>query len=109
MITKEKFVEYMKFIERKDAQEHLFMETLEALCPGNYCDAFIYAEYEGKLVSLLQNVLNDANDLITYRLYEYAHLAEEEKLAQLTETPELESWGTLYDYLIKEKENGNLK
>jgi hypothetical protein len=109
MITKEKFVEYMEFIERKDAQEHLFMETLETLCPGNYCDAFIYAEYEDKLISLLQNMLNDINDLITYRLYEYPMLTEEEKADQVKETPEVESWETVYEYLLQGANDENIK
>ena len=58
MISKEKFVEYMKFIEEKDAQEKEFIKALEKLSPSTYCDAFIYDEYEDKLISLLSFILS---------------------------------------------------
>lgn len=109
MITKEMFIEYMEFIERKDAQEKEFIKALEKLSPSTYCDAFIYDEYEDKLISLLRFILNDREELILYRLYEYKSMDDASKAEQVKETPEVESWETVYDYLIKEKENENTK
>ena len=109
MITKEMFVKYMEFIERKAAEERQFIKALEKLSPSTYCDAFIYDEYEDKLISLLRFILDDRDELILYRLYDYKDMDEASKAKQIKETPEVQSWETVYDYLIKEKENENTK
>ena len=63
---------------------------------------FIYADYEDKLVYLLGIMFNDKTDLIGYKLYEFdAWPNQEWKNDQLKETPEVETWETVYDYLIK--------
>ena len=101
LFTKEEFVEYINFIKTQDEKQLLFIEALEALAPGNYCDAFIYTDYENKLLELLQKALHDENDDIGYKLWEFDQFNEEEKKRQLEETPWLESWEALYDHLAE--------
>lgn len=103
MISKEKFVEYMEFIEEKKKQELTLCNLLETMCPGNYCDAFIFSEYETKLINLLADLLNDETNLIEYKLYEFSAFNTEDKEEQLKETPEVATWNTVYDYLTKER------
>ena len=104
MISKELFIEYIDFIKKKRTQENDLSNTLEVMCPGCYCDTLIYEEYEEKLVNLLKILLNDTDDLIGYKLYEFDEFDEEMQAEQIQKTPEVESWETVYDYLVsKEK------
>lgn len=101
MISKENFVKYMKFIEAKQLQENKLADVLEDMCPTFRCDALVYADYEANFIELLQEVMQDESDLISYKMYEFDQFDAASKAKQLLETPEVESWETVYDYLIK--------
>lgn len=101
MLSKENFVKYMKFIEAKQLQENKLADILEEMSPTFRCDALVYSDYEANFIELLQEVMQDKTDLISYKLYEFDQFDAEEKAKQLLEIPEVESWGTVYDYLIK--------
>ena len=101
VITKEDFIEYIAFVKDQEAKELALIDALEALAPGNYCDAFVCAAYETKFLKLIQKILNDEFDDISYKLWEFDTMTTEEKTEQLKETPWLESWETLYDHLVE--------
>ena len=103
MISKETFVNYMKFIEAKQRQQDKLADILEEMSPTFRCDALVYVDYEEKLVSLLQDVLQDETDLIGYKLYEFDQFDAESKAEQLLKTPEVESWETVYDFLTSKE------
>lgn len=108
MISKETFIKAINFIEEQEKKEEKLCEVLEDLAGDYYrCEAFIYNQYQDMLLNVLQEDLDDTTDLIGYYLYEYRDRSEEQKQEQLKETPELESLETIYDYLVKEKENEN--
>ena len=101
VISKKEFVEYMEFIEGKQKLQNKFCDVLEELSKGCYCDAFIFSDYEGMLINLLIKVMHDETELITYKMYEFDQFTPAQKAKQLAETPEVETWETVYDYLIK--------
>ena len=45
MISKERFIKILKFIQDQESKQNKFIEALELLSPGSYVDAFIYSEY----------------------------------------------------------------
>ncbi len=103
MISKENFVKYMKFIEAKQLQENKLADILEEMSPTFRCDALVYADYEENFLELLREVMQDKTDLIGYKMYEFDQFDEEEKAKQLLETPEVESWETVYDFLTSKE------
>lgn len=108
MISKETFIKAINFIEEQEKKENKLCEVLEDLAGDYYrCEAFVYNQYQDMLLNVLQEDLNDTTDLIGYYLFEYRDMSEEKKKEQLKETPELESLETIFDYLVKEKENEN--
>ena len=50
MISKERFIEILKFIQDQENKQNKFIEALELLSPGSYVDAFIYSEYTQVLI-----------------------------------------------------------
>ena len=106
--TKEDFIEYINFIKDIQEKQENFISALEALSPSCYCDAFIYAGYENKLLNLIQKILHDENDDINYKMWEFDQFDDKEKAEQLKETPWLESWEALYDHLVENMENAVL-
>ena len=104
VISKKEFVEYMEFIEKKSLQQEKFCRALEELSPETHCDVFLYGDYETKLVRLLEKVTEDTTNLISYRLYDFNCFDAKHKAKMIKECPELESWGTVYDYLEKDIE-----
>ena len=105
LFTKEEFVNYINFIKEQDEKQLVFINALETLAPGEYCNVFIYTEYENKLLALIQKVLNDENDDIGYKMWEFDNFSDQEKAEQLKETPWLESWEALYDHLVENMKN----
>ena len=101
VLSKEQFLRIIDFIKTKDKQEDKFCSVLEELVPGEYCNAFIFYEYRDLVFNLLQTMFDDQSDLIVYKMYEFDNFSEEAKKQQLKLTPELESWGTVYDYLVR--------
>lgn len=104
LISKHEFLDYIKFIEEKNKQQDAFKDVLEAMSPQCYCDAYIYSDYETKIVRLLEKVMHDTSNIISYKLYDYECFTEEQKADQLKETPEIKTWETVYDFLIKNME-----
>lgn len=99
LITKEEFVEYIDFIHQKDKHQDKFLEAIDELADGKeYCNCFLYASYENKVVQLLRKLTYDVNNDLGYFLYEYYG------------EPPVDSEGysmyhnasTLYDYLLKQ-------
>lgn len=101
MLSKESFVKALELLEKKREQEDRFCSILEELAGGHtYCDAFIYSDYEQLVIDLLEEIFNDNTDLIGYRLSDYYSANDDAKKEMLKQTPELESWSTVYDYLV---------
>lgn len=101
ILSKEMFIKAIDFIKKKDEQEDKFCSVLEELCPGEYCNAFIFSDYREMLLETIGIMLDDETNLIGYKMYEFDDFSDENKKQQLELTPELESWETLYDYLVK--------
>ena len=104
MINKQTFLEMIDFIKEKDSQQDELVKIFEKMCPGVYCDTLVYAEYETKMLKLLAESMDDDSGLISYKFYEFDNFDESTQHEQLTETPELRSWETVYDYLVSQKE-----
>lgn len=104
MINKQTFLEMIDFIKEKNSQQEALVKVFEKMCPGFYCDTLVYSEYEDKVIKLLSQAMEDESGLISYKFYEFDSFNESAQKQQLTETPELRSWETVYDYLISQKE-----
>lgn len=100
MISKSNFLKYMNFIEDRIQAEIEFCKVLDKLSPSTFNDSYIYDDYESMLLEIICNQLKDTTELIEYKLYEFDSFSEEQKKQQLEKTPEVESWETVYDYLI---------
>lgn len=57
MLSKEKFVEYISFIQKQETLQNDLCNVLESLSPGNYCNAFIYAEYSEMFIDAIVHAL----------------------------------------------------
>lgn len=113
MISLDEFKDYLLFIREHRVKEEALMEALEALCPENHCDCFLYSQYEEKIINLLKEILNDRNNEIDYFVYdlnglENKSLVVEDKMK--CPTYELKDGGecmlyysadTLYEYLTR--------
>lgn len=108
LITKEQFINRINFIKNLEAKESMLCNTLEELSPGCYCDALIYSECINEFIKDLERELEDAN-LIDYKMYEFDNWPNNRKEEELKKYPELESWETVYDYLIAKMEAKNEK
>ena len=97
----------MNFIVKKQIQQSELATVFETLCPNCYCDTFIYSEYEEMLVKLLVDMFQDKDELIAYKLYEFDDFSEEAKKHQLANTPEVDTWEGVYDYLVKNMEDNH--
>ena len=111
ILTKESFVSLMEFIESQRNKANKVCDALEELNKESRCDLFLYADYEDKVLNILETMFDDTTDLIGYRMYDYPELPLQIQEAELKENPEVRSWETVYDYLIeklnkKEKQNG---
>lgn len=102
LLSKKQFLDCIDFIKTKTHQELKLSKMLEELSPGTHCDLFLYSGYENLLISILQIIFNDTSELISYKLYEFDDFDPKTKSLQLQETPELETWESLYDYLISQ-------
>jgi len=108
MITKEKFIEVLAFLKKKQSQENRFCELLEEMVPDTFVHAFVYADFESELVKLLKIALDlpDENDDIEYFLYEL-DFGKDYKPGTVTEEDgteiDMSSPEKLYNYLVKIK------
>lgn len=102
IISKEKFVEILKFMREQSIKQDKFITVLEELSPNSYCDCFLFSAYENKLIDLLMIMLDDTDEDISYFLYELNWINKEEVESSVKEGDKLlyNSPETLYDYLI---------
>ena len=100
MISKERFIEILKFIQNQESKQDKFIEALELLSPGSYVDAFIYSEYAQVLIDILSEMFNDENGDIEYFLYELDAINNENLTIPSDLCPYYNSPDTLYDYLV---------
>ena len=110
ILGKEEFVDYLNFIKDQYKKQDTLISAFETLCPGHYCDTYIYEEYEAHLIKLLQSIMNDKDDDIGIFMYEVEYIDHDldkinkawlptgEDGKPLYASPE-----TLYDYLISKK------
>lgn len=105
LLTKEEFVNYLKFIYEQEEKEKQFVKSLENLCPGNYCDCWLFNDYAEKYRELLERLMNDRYGDIKYFLFEL----ERGKTKSLTYSSiPYHNEEELYDELVKsDKENCN--
>lgn len=100
MISKERFIKILKFIQDQESKQDKFIEALELLSPGSYVDAFIYSEYAQVLIDVLSEMFNDENGDIEYFLYELDAINNENLTIPSDLCPYYNSPDTLYDYLV---------
>lgn len=53
MISLEEFKEYLLFVREQRLKQATFIEALETLSPGNYCNCFMFDGYENAVLQLL--------------------------------------------------------
>lgn len=106
ILTKQKFIDYINFIKTQYKNQDKFLDGLEALCPACICDAFIYEDYQNKLLDLLSEIMQDNGDDIGFFLFEADYIDLDEKDLNLemfprdeNDNPYYTSLSTLYDYL----------
>lgn len=114
MISKELFVEIIKFLLKKREQENELDRALAHMQGDEYSQIFIYSEHEEIVIRLLNEVLdlkiideNIGTDL-DYWFYELdcgRSLHKEGK--GLAEICYIDNPGDLYDYLIKSSKKGD--
>lgn len=110
MLSKEEFVDYLNFIKDQYKKQDTLISAFETLCPGHYCDTYIYEEYEARLIKLLQSIMNDKDDDIGIFMYEVEYIDHDLDKINKAWLPTREdgkplytSPETLYDYLISKK------
>ena len=96
LLTKKEFVKYLNFIYKQEEKQEQFVQALENLCPGNYCDCWLFNEYSEKYIELLKKLMNDTCDDIRYFLYDM----ERGKARGYVHTT-YHNEEELYDYLTK--------
>ena len=104
LLTKEEFKKCFQVISDQNKKQETFIEALETLSPGTYCDCFLYDVYEGEYVYLIKKLMNDEYDDIDYFLYELPDIlkyaTEEDKLSN--RIPPYRDLDSLYDYLVEQ-------
>lgn len=72
MLNRKSFKSYINFIKEKNEQQNKLCSILEDMSPGCFVDAFIYAEYEQNLLSLIKEVmaLKEDDDILDYWMYD---------------------------------------
>lgn len=104
-MTKELFVETLKFIKKKQDQDAKFCDVLEELCPGYRCDAMVNSEAVNYILKLLGDIMQDKDDDIGYFLYETGAIENDDlsipnnRAPTWDDKPLYTSPETLYDYL----------
>ena len=107
MISKEMFLDTINFIYNQRKKDDILCDAIMKVCSYSSVNSF-YDTYENQVVNILEDALRDSNELISYKLYELDSLSVPSREKKIKEFPELESWESLYDYLVKNyKENNN--
>lgn len=58
-MTKEEFKEAIEFILKQRTLQDEFVVALENLCKGNYCDCWLYTNYEEQFLMKIQKLMKD--------------------------------------------------
>ena len=59
LMTKEEFKEAIEFILKQRTLQDEFVVALENLCKGNYCDCWLYTNYEEQFLMKIQKLMKD--------------------------------------------------
>lgn len=84
MISKEKFVKAIALIKEHRDRETKFLAGLDAVSPDTNNDTFIYSDYEGFLVDLLVEAMNDKNEIIPWFIYDAEFGTVDEQFCTIT-------------------------
>lgn len=106
MISKNKFVKYMKKIDRLKEKESRFGNALYTLTGEFSSNSFLLSEHANLILELLADVMNDNEEKwIEYYLYELGGKNEKEDCITHKDgsTYSLRNPKELYDYLVKFK------
>ena len=98
LLTKEEFIGCLNFIYKQEEKQEQFVKALENLCPGNYCDCWLFNDYAEKYIELIKKLMNDKKGDIEYFLYEMERGKDEYYCQNVPYQNEEE----LYDYLLKQ-------
>lgn len=85
-MTKTLFVDLISFIKKQNEKQDKLCQTLEECAPGCYCDAFIYSEYETKIIDTIVSImkLSEENES---KIYDYLFCSSDCKIKN-----EIELW-----------------
>lgn len=105
-MTKEQFIDMLRFMSKKYKQENKLCSVLEEMSDeACYSNAFVYSEYSEKLLELLMHILNDKDNDISYFLYELNGIDDvdivvpDDKCPKWNDKILYNSASSLYDYL----------
>lgn len=102
-MDKELFVRAINEIKEHRRRDDVFAEAVSEISPSSYPDTFLFSDYEGLVIDLLCEAMNDNEEIIPWWIYD-TKFGEEELMRSLfiedTEV-ELKTPEQLYDYLIK--------
>ena len=112
LISFEEFKETLDFIDDQAEKQNKLCNVLEELSPGCYCDAFIYSEYENRLMEMLFKLMNLNEDKINDLMYWFYDLEYGVKYDEYVKLNYIKgkyieiysSMESLYNYLINPKE-----
>lgn len=111
MLTKQEFVDAIKFIKQQHEKEDKLHEALRDIAPDIQGD-FIFAEFEDKFVTLLKKAMElpEINDDIGYFIYEL-NFGVNYKPGMITENGydiDFSSAEAVYDYIVRKKADENI-
>lgn len=109
MISKETFIKTIERLENLNDRMEAADKAMQALCEdfGSFyiCDAFNIT------TNLLSEIFNDKeNDWLSYFIWErdWLHKFELGDITVYNEPIEINGWGDVYDFLVKEMEENNV-
>jgi len=97
LLTKQEFINCLNFIYKQEEKQEQFVQALENLCPGNYCDCWLFNDYAMQYVKLLTKLMDDKNDDIGFFLYDM-----ERGNSKFYSNVPYQNEEELYDYLIEQ-------
>ena len=105
MISKDNFIQTMYALERLDKKMDNVDKALKELCPD--FGGFYMTDPFSIVMHLLSEIFNDTGDWIGWLVYECDFLHIEPVADENGQPIELNNWGDVYDFLIKNMEGNN--
>lgn len=105
IMKKETFLKAIETIKEHRTREEKFLEGLDAVSPETQNDTFLYCEYEGLVIDMLEEAMNDDGEIIAWWIYD-TNFGQEEKFRSLfidDVEVDLSSAEKLYDLLLSRK------